>query len=264
MRFTKTLAAGALAAVSLLLSTACSTSATEEKPPVQLAAAQKPAKRELPPHVVKEMTHKPLKKDPRVEAIYRPGKWIDLFDGKSLKGWKVTDFAGGGEIEVRKDFHGKPALIIPMGEALTGVTLTNPVPRTNFEVDVEAMKIDGNDFWLGLTFPVGETHATLIMGGWGGAVVGISSFDGSDASENDTTDFIRFDNNKWYKVRLKVTPEKIETWLDGEKLIDQELKNRRVHMRFGEIELSAPFGLATFQTTTAFRKVRIRRLPSGS
>ncbi|MGB0580887.1 MAG: hypothetical protein ACPGVU_14390, partial [Limisphaerales bacterium] len=91
------------------------------------AAADK-KKRELPPHVVKEMTHAPLKKDPKVEAIYQPGKWISYFDGKSLVGWKVTDFAGGGEIEVNKKFKGKPALIIPMGEALTGVTYTNPVP----------------------------------------------------------------------------------------------------------------------------------------
>lgn len=262
MRFTKTFAIGGVAAASLLFSTACTSITAEETRPVQIAAAKKPAKRELAPHVVKEMTHTPLKKDPKVEAIYKPGKWISLFDGKSMKGWKVTDFAGGGEIEVQKEFKGQPALIIPMGEALTGVTITNPVPKTSYEVEAEAMKVDGNDFWLGLTFPVGETHATLIMGGWGGAVVGISSFDGSDASENDTTDFIRFDNNKWYKVRLKVTPTKIETWLDGDKLIDQDLKDRRVHMRFGEIELSAPLGLATFQTTTAYRKLRIRRLPT--
>lgn len=227
--------------------------------PTANAAAKK---EKLPPHVVKELTHAPLKKDPKVEAIYKPGKWISHFDGKSLKGWKVTDFAGGGEIEVNKKFMGKPALLIPMGETLTGVTTTNPVPKTNYEIDMEAMRVDGGDFWCGVTFPVGETHASLIMGGWGGAVVGISSLDGSDASENDTTDFIRFEDKVWYKIRIRVTPAKIETWLNDDKLIDQEIKNRRVHMRFGEIELSAPFGLATFQTTAAYRKVRIRRLPA--
>ena len=236
--------------IAALAAFACQSEAADKK------------KRKLPPHVVKEMTHAPLKKDPKVEAIYLPGKWISHFDGRSLKGWKVTDFAGGGEIEVKKKFKGGPALIIPMGEALTGVTYTNAVPKSNYEVELEAMKVQGGDFWLGLTIPVGETHASLIMGGWGGAVVGISSLDGSDASENDTTDFIRFDDNRWYKVRLRVTPKKIEVWLDKDKLIDQELKNRRVHMRFGEIELSAPFGLATFQTTAAYRKVQVRRLPA--
>jgi hypothetical protein len=253
MQLTKLFARSATVVTAFCLSCACTTA--ENK------SAAKKAPPELPPEVVKERTHTPLKKDPKVEAIYKPGKWISHFDGKSLKGWKVTDFAGGGEIEVEKNFKGKPALIIPMGEALTGLTTTNAIPKSNYEIELEAMRTSGNDFWLGVTFPVGETHATLIMGGWGGAVVGISSFDGSDASENDTTDFIRFDDNVWYKVRLKVTPKKIEVWLDGDKLIDQELKDRRVHMRFGEIELSAPFGLATFQTTTAYRTLRMRRLP---
>lgn len=253
MQVTKLFAYSAPLLAAVCISTAC---ATPEPQPDTPAATP-----EVLPEIVRERTHTPLKTDPKVEAIYRPGKWIRHFDGKSLTGWKVTDYAGGGDIEVESNFKGQPAIIIPMGEALTGLTTTNAVPKTNYEVELEAMRTMGNDFWLGLTFPVGETHATLIMGGWGGAVVGISSFDGSDASENDTTDFIRFDDNVWYKVRLKVTPEKIKVWLDGDKLIDQVLKDRRVHMRFGEIDLSAPFGLSTFQTTTAYRSIRMRRLP---
>mgnify|MGYP002629349715 CR=1 FL=1 len=219
--------------------------------------------RQVPPEIAKEMIHSPIKEDPRAKALYKPGQWVSLFNGKDLTGWKVTDFAGHGEIEVEKAFKGQPALMLPMGETLTGVTFTNPVPKTNFEVEMEIQKVDGNDFFCGLTFPVGETHASLIMGGWGGAVVGISSLDGSDASENDTTEYIKFDNGKWFKVRQRVTPTKLETWLDGDKLIDQEIEGRRVHMRFGEIELSAPLGLATFQTTSAFRSIRIRRLPES-
>ncbi|MBG88956.1 MAG: hypothetical protein CMO80_18925 [Verrucomicrobiales bacterium] len=222
-------------------------------------------KNELPPEIKKEYTHVPLKPDPRIKKLFPLGKAVEFFNGKDLRGWKVTDFAGGGEIEVDKKFKPKKGkqtavLMIPMGEFLTGVNYTNPIPRTNYEVEMEVMKVDGNDFFCGLTFPVGETHASLILGGWGGAVVGISSLDGSDASENDTTDYIRFDTSIWYKVKLRVTPKKLEMWLDKDKLIDQELEGRRVHMRFGEIELSAPFGLATFQTTTAYRSVRVTRI----
>lgn len=242
---------------------ACSTTAAPKAKQTKKPTTFEERIAALPPEVRKEYTHVPLKKDPKVEALYKPGKWVNLFNGKSLKGWTPTDYAGNSEIEYEKNFKGKPALIIPLGELLAGVNYTNPVPKTNFEVELEAMKLTGNDFWCGLTFPVGETHATLIMGGWGGALVGISSLDGSDASENDTTEYIRFDDNIWYKVRLRVTPKKIETWLDDTKLIDQSIENRRVHMRFGEIELSAPFGLATFQTTTAYRKVRVRRLPKN-
>jgi hypothetical protein len=264
MQFPKAASLRAVALGVLTCLSACSTTAAPK--PESKAEAKKPQTVEeriaaLPPEVRKEYTHTPLKKDPKVEAIFKPGHWVDLFDGKSLKGWKPSDFAGNSEIEFAKDYKGKPALIIPLGELLAGVNYTNPVPRTDYEVELEASRITGNDFWCGLTFPVGETHATLILGGWGGALVGISSLDGSDASENDTTEYIRFDDNVWYKVRLRVTAKKLEVWLDDTQLIDQGIENRRVHMRFGEIELSAPFGLATFQTTAAYRKVRVRRLP---
>jgi hypothetical protein len=261
MQFLNHAALRALIVGSLTVLSACTTAApkpaaTEKKPQTfeeRIAA--------LPPEVRREYVHAPIKKDPKVEAAYLAGKWVNLFDGRSLKGWKPSDFAGNSEIEYEKDFKGKPALIIPLGELLAGVNYTNPVPRTDYEVELEALRITGNDFWCGLTFPVGETHATLILGGWGGALVGISSLDGSDASENDTTEYVRFDDDVWYRVRLRVTPKKIEAWLDDTKLIDQGIEGRRVHMRFGEIELSAPFGLATFQTTAAYRKVRVRRLP---
>lgn len=254
----------ALTVVAALALTACSTTAAPK--PESKAKSKIPQTLEeriaaLPPEVRQGYNHGPIKESAAVEATYKPGKWVDLFDGKSLAGWKPSDFAGNSEIEFEKNFQGKPALIIPLGELLAGVNYTNPVPHSSYEVELEALRITGNDFWCGLTFPVGETHATLVMGGWGGALVGISSLDGSDASENDTTEYIRFDDNVWYKVRVQVTPKKIVVWLDDTKLIDQNIEGRRVHMRFGEIEQSVPFGLATFQTTAAYRKVRVRRLP---
>ena len=61
----------------------------------------------------------------------------------------------------------------------------------------------GSDFFCGLTFPYKETHATLILGGWGGSLIGISSLDDFDASENETGDAYIFEDNHWYDVRLK-------------------------------------------------------------
>ena len=70
------------------------------------------------------------------------------------------------------------------------------------------MKIEGADFMCGLTFPVGDSHASLILGGWGGTVAGISSIDGHDASENETSSFISFPKDRWYTIRMRVTPNK--------------------------------------------------------
>ncbi|MBM3830191.1 MAG: DUF1080 domain-containing protein [Verrucomicrobia bacterium] len=184
-----------------------------------------------------------------------------LFDGKSLTGWKDSGFAGAGETKLEPNFRGQgPVILIEAGQSLSGITFTNPVPKQNFEITLEALKVQGNDFFIGLTFPVGAAHATLVLGGWGGATTGISSIDGLDASENDTTKFLAYDKDKWFRIRMKVTPAKLETWIENDKVVDQELKDRRVSMRFGEIENSIPFGLATYQTTTVIRKVEIKPL----
>jgi len=126
---------------------------------------------------------------------------------------------------------------------------------------MDAMKIDGGDFFVGLTFPVGTNHCSLIMGGWGGGVVGLSNIDSLDASENETTKYVTFAKNKWYKIRVEVTSVAIKAFLDGEELINQRLKEHTVGLRPGPIELQAPFGLSTYQTTAAWRNIRITPLP---
>ena len=190
-----------------------------------------------------------------------PDGWQNLFDGQSLKGWKQTEFSGGGGVKVVPNFQGgASAIVVEMGSTLSGFNWTNAVPKTNYEISLEALKIDGSDFMCGLTFPVGESYASYILGGWGGATLGISSIDGNDASENETTKFLNFPKNRWFKVRLRVTPTKIEAWIDEEQLVNVETKDRKISMRPGEIENSAPLGLATYQTSSAFRAIKLRRL----
>ena len=133
------------------------------------------------------------------------------------------------------------------------------LPKINYEVELEGMRVDGYDFFVGLTFPVKESPCTLILGGWGGGVCGLSSIDGYDASENDTTKYREFKNGQWYKVRLRVTDQKIQVWLDGKKLIDQDIDGRKLSIR-SEVALSKPFGFASWQTTAALRKIRIREI----
>ena len=189
------------------------------------------------------------------EKAAKEPEWQSLFDGKTLKGWKQADFAGGGVVEVDKG-----TLHVGMGESLSGLTFTNKVPETNFEVEVEGKKIQGSDFFCALTFPVGKEHCTFVMGGWGGAVVGISSLDQMDASENETTKYMKFEKDHWYKIRVRVTTKKIEAWIDEEKLADVELEGKKVSMRPGDIEQNVPFGIATYQTESAFKSIKIRTL----
>ena len=174
---------------------------------------------------------------------------------KTVAGWNVTDFAGHGEVRAKDD-----QIILEMGAMLTGIHRTNDLPKMNYEVSLEAMKVSGGDFFCGLTFPVGESFCSFIVGGWGGGVVGLSSIDGEDAANNETTKIMGFDKGHWYKIRLRVTPTKIEAWIDAEKVVDFETTGRKISLRAGDIELSKPFGLATYQTTAALRNIQVRPL----
>src|SRR3982751_1205845 len=76
-------------------------------------------------------------------------KEIVLFDGKTLKNWKVTEFGGQGEASGE---DGK--IIVRSGSTLSGINWVGPdLPTSNYEIEVDAMKLDGSDFFLGLTFP---------------------------------------------------------------------------------------------------------------
>jgi hypothetical protein len=183
------------------------------------------------------------------------GEWKPLFDGKTLAGWKATGFSGGGDVVV-KDGH----IEMAAGSDLTGVSGTAGMPKMNYEIALEAMRVEGSDFFCGLTIPYGDACCTFIVGGWGGSLVGLSSIDGDDASENETTKFKKFEKGHWYKIRVRVTPAKIEAWIDDEQMLNVETAGKKIGMRAGEIELAKPFGIASFRTVAALREIRLRRL----
>lgn len=176
-----------------------------------------------------------------------------LFDGKSLDGWEITNFGPQGPVYVSGN-----EIILGMGDGCTGITWKRAFPRTGYEVTLDAKRVAGNDFFCGMTFPVGKSPCTLIVGGWGGATVGLSSIDGRDASENETTKIISFEKERWYHIRLIVTDESIKSWIDSVKVIDFTIGNKKLSIR-PEVELSRPFGIASWTTTAAIRNIRLKR-----
>ena len=82
------------------------------------------------------------------------------------------------------------------------------------------MKLDGNDFFIALTFPVKDSHATFVVGGWGGGVVGISCVDDLNASENETMNIEGFEKDVWYKIRVRVSDDKLQAWIDDDQKVD--------------------------------------------
>ena len=178
-----------------------------------------------------------------------------MFDGKSLHGWKSINFGGEGEVHVDEG-----ELILDMGTSMTGIVYKGELPKTNYEVELEAKRVEGIDFFCGLTFPVADSHCSFIVGGWAGAVVGISSIDGRDASMNETTTYMKFDKDTWYRIRVRVTAERIQTWIDDKPVVDQDIRNRKISTR-RESDPSKPFGICTWETKAALRGIRVRELP---
>lgn len=189
-----------------------------------------------------------------IPAFVAPEGGTALFDGKTLENWEITEFGTEGPIQVNE---GK--LVINMGDGASGITWTKDFPTVNYEVNLEAQRTVGNDFFCGITFPVNDEFCSLIVGGWGGPVIGLSCIDGVDASENETYVLKRFDKHVWYAIKLRVSQSKIEAWVDEEKLVDFSYVGHELSVR-PEVNLSRPFGICTWITTGELRNMWMREI----
>jgi hypothetical protein len=192
------------------------------------------------------------------EESWPQEKVIDLFDGQSTAGWKVANFGGEGEVLIEDR-----ALVLEMGQPLTGITWAGseqlPVaqlPRDNYELRIRAKKIDGGDFFCAVTFPVQSSYCSFVVGGWGGMTVGLSSIDGLDAQRNATRTVHKFEPQRWYDLRVKVSSERIECWIDSQQVVNQPRQDHQFSIR-PEVRLSEPLGLTCFQTTAAYEKIQL-------
>ncbi len=183
--------------------------------------------------------------------------WHELFDGTSLGAFAITDFGGQGEVAARDG-----RLCLGMGSPLTGVTWRGALPDANagYELELVGRRELGNDFFCGLTFPVGTGHLTLVLGGWGGSVCGLSSLDGNDAANNDTRVLRTFAADRDYTIHLAVSPVHVRVELDGAPLLDTDLRGHQLGLR-PEVLLSRPLGLCSFATGASFARFRWRALP---
>jgi Domain of Unknown Function (DUF1080) len=182
-------------------------------------------------------------------------KSLILFDGKSLDGWKKTDFVHSGDVKIADG-----AILMAVGDEMTGITCTRKdLLKLDYELIYDARRLSGADFFAAATFPVGDSYLTLVNGGWGGHITGLSSLDGMDASQNETGRSIKYEAKKWYKFRVHVTGKVVRCWIDDKDAIAVNYEDRRVGTRL-ETRLSQPLGFATWNTAGAVRNIQIRKL----
>jgi hypothetical protein len=227
-------------------------------PVVSPAIAQSPADSQIPAAV-----QFPTATDDVPQAAAQL-PWHSLLDGQTqgptgqTQGrWQLADqeeFAEHGKVFIHEGI-----LTLERGYPATGVRLTGPFPKRNYEIQLDARRTDGGDFFCGLTFPVGAESLTLILGGWGGWAVGLSCIDGEYAIDNETCTVVQFQQDRWYSVRLRVTDTQVKVWIDDRPVITLDTKGKQLLIS-DRLEPCLPLGLATWHTTGEVRKIRYRVL----
>ncbi len=183
------------------------------------------------------------------------GDWVPLLRGSELTPWEKTNFGGEGDVTVKDGL-----LTLHIGAPLTGVTYTaKGFPKDNYVLRWEARRTSGQDFFAGVTFPVAEEYCSFVGGGWGGSLTGLSSIDGYDASENETTGTKEFKNDQWYKFRIEVIPASIKVWIDDEEVVNVEREGKQFSVRI-EMGRCEPLGYCTYDCTAEIRNWEFRTL----
>lgn len=181
---------------------------------------------------------------------------VNLFNGKDLTGWKVADMMQSGTVSVLKD----GSVECSPGNPMTAIAYTNEPLRMNYELSLQAVRVKGSDFFAALTIPIEQHYCTVIIGGWGGSLCGISSVDHMDAADNQWSQGVNLENKRWYTLRVRVTPGVLQVFLD-ETLYATRIEFKeasRFSLRANsDIDKTKPLGLATYHTLARWRNFTV-------
>ena len=193
--------------------------------------------------------------------------------------WEAASFGGDGAIEFKtievkasseegaKPKEGKASktqlIEMAMGDPLTGIRWTGPLIRDHYELRLQARRVEGVDFFVAITFPLGEEHCSFVVGGWGGGILGISNIDGNDAANNETTQYKDFKTGQWYTFRVRVDKESVKCWIDDEEYVSVNRDDHSFDIRI-EMDPCLPLGIANFQCVSEIKGVAIRNLSTDA
>ena len=182
-----------------------------------------------------------------------------LLSDEFASAWQASGILEEGKVLIQGG-----EITLHAGQPMTGARFdawkSAEIPLSRYTIEYEAMRVEGNDFFGTVTFPVNDSHVSLVIGGWGGTLVGISSIDDMDASENSTCGNAWFENHRWHKARIEVRDDELRAWINDKLFVNTSTKGRKLGLRSGDIEKCTPFGFASYATQSRIRNVVIRRL----
>ena len=186
-------------------------------------------------------------------------QYIELFDGKTLSGWKTLNFGSeGGNVLVSGN-----KIILNRGEPFTGIVIEDEnfqPPSDEYEINIKARKTEGRDFFCAVTFPIPEKDSccTFVAGAWGGQVTGLSNIDYLDANRNSTRSTLKYETDKWYNIKVEITYGRIRCWIDDRIVVNTLIDKKIISMRPGPIETCQPFGIASYETSAEFESITLK------
>ena len=149
-------------------------------------------------------------------------------------------------------------MTLATGNPMTGVTCERvDLPKTNYTLTFEARRTAGNDFFAAATFPVGSSFVTLVNGGWGGSVTGLSLVNGANASENATNHFVKYQNDIWYTFEIQVTDSAIRCLVDGKEVFVLDHADTQLTTRI-ETRGNQPLGFASYRSAGEIRNIKVK------
>ena len=184
-----------------------------------------------------------------------PSAVLKLFDGQSLAGWQPNKGSRVGKVEIQGG-----SILLHAGEPMTGITSTREnLPAQNYRLTYEAKRTDGNDFFAAATFPVAASFVTLVNGGWGGGVTGLSLINGASAVENETNHYLKYQNDVWYRFEVEVTGRAIRCLVDGQEVVLFPHEGAQLTTRL-ETRVNQPLGFASYRSAGLIRRVEVQPL----
>ena len=198
--------------------------------------------------------------DLRARALSVAGGWVSLFDGKSLKGWRLATgqlYSGHGRA-VASDGQ----ITLNRGNPMTGIVWSGEFPQTDFELAAEARALAGKGV-CGIVFPVGDTHSRLIVGGGLGDMVALIRVNGRPSTGNPSTRRFECERGHWYDIRIRVTGASVAAWVGGQQVVDLDPRRYRLGLADDSASVTPVALMTTRYSTTAFRNVRFRRLKAA-
>ncbi len=185
-------------------------------------------------------------------------------DSTPLRGsWEKAVFGGEGAVHFSKTGKNDELIEMLSGDPLTGIRWAGEFPTENYELRMQARRVEGFDFFAAVTFPVGKEHCSFVLGGWGGGLVGISSIDGNDASTNQTTRYKEFETNQWYTIRIRVDDKAVRCWIDEDEYANVPRGEDELTVRL-EMDPCLPMGIANYMTRSEIKSISLRRIGAAA